>query len=295
MIVSVVIPVYNGSATLEACLRALQTQTFPAAEFETIVVDDGSTDDTAAIARRFCGTVIVSQANAGAPAARNAGVRAARGRWIAFTDSDCVPSRGWLAHLVAAAQSAPDALGAAGKTVGYGSRTPAARFVDLMSGLDARRSLLHPVFPFAPTANVLYRRDYLLEIGIFDPRYATYDACDLHTRLRRRFNGAFPYEPRALVLHQHRASWKAYWKQQFSYGVGYAQFMLAHREELRWTALHQVRAVVDIAAKTLAAGIPATGDAGVARHGAFVRAAAQHAGFVRTYYSARERRRWTVS
>jgi GT2 family glycosyltransferase len=184
------------------------------------------------------------------------------------------------------------ALGAAGKTVGLSSKTPAARFVDLMGGLDAQRYLQHPVYPFAPTANVLYRREHLLAIDGFDPRYATYDACDLHTRLTRRFGGTFSYEPRALVLHKHRPSWSAYWRQQFYYGVGYAQFMLARRRELRWSAAHQLRAACDVFAKAAMAMLPARGDDAILRRGRVIRAAAQQAGFLRTYYNPVERRKW---
>lgn len=291
MKVSVVIPVYNGAATLGDCLRAVAQQSLPRMDYEIVVVDDGSTDNSSRVAHAFNARVI-RQSNAGAPAARNAGVRAARGQWVAFTDSDCVVSRGWLAALLAAAESRPGTLGAAGKTLGFASQTAAARFVDLMGGLDAQRYLQHPVYPFAPTANALYRRAQLLAVGGFDARYATYDACDLHTRLTRRFGGAFPYEPRALVLHKHRPSWKAYWRQQFFYGVGYAQFMLSHRAELHWSAAHQARAAYDVIAKAVRALVPAQGDDGIVRRGSLIRAAAQQAGFLRAYYSPAERRRW---
>ncbi len=291
MIASVVIPVYNGAATLEACLRSLAHQSLPRDQYEIIVVDDGSTDDSARIAES-AGARVVSQPNAGAPAARNVGIAAARGTWIAFTDSDCICARTWLGSLLAAVERTPRAIGAAGKTVGYHSQTPAARFVDLMGGLDPIRSLQHPRFPFAPTSNAMYRRDCLEQIGGFDTRYATYDACDLHTRVLRAFDAPFVYEPRALVMHRHRTTWRAYWRQQFSYGVGYAQFVLAHRRELQWSAQRESRAAFDVAKKALAALLPGTDDQALLRRGWFVRTAAQHAGFVRTYYNPRERRRW---
>ncbi len=292
MDVSVVIPVYNGAATLEATLRALSEQTLQRDRYEIVVVDDGSRDSSGEIAHAYADRTI-AQCNAGAPSARNAGIRAASGAWIAFTDADCVPSRGWLAALLSAAQKKANSIGAAGKTLGLESKTPAAQFVDLMGGLDAQRYLAHPRFPFAPTGNALYRRQYLLEVGGFDERYATFDACDLHTRLLRQYPGQpFTYEPRALVLHRHRAGWRAYWQQQFFYGVGYAQFMLAHRDDVRWTRQHQLRATSDVAAKALAALLPSRGTQRIVRHGQFVRAAAQQAGFISTFYSATERRRW---
>ncbi|HET7813445.1 MAG TPA: glycosyltransferase [Candidatus Baltobacteraceae bacterium] len=289
--VSIVVPVYNGADTLKTCLQSLQTQTLPRERYEIIVVDDGSSDASAQIALD-AGVQLIRQPNGGAPAARNTGIAAARGTWVAFTDSDCVASRGWLAALLQAAQSVPGALGAAGKTIGLKSQTPAARFVDLMGGLDAIRSLQHPRFPFAPTANVLYSREALEKAGGFDRRYATYDACDLHTRLRRAHPGAFPYEARALIMHKHRTDWRAYRKQQFYYGVGYAQFVLAHRRELPWTIARELRSLWEVACKAWRALLPAGGDERILRQGQFVRVAAQHAGFVRTFYNPRERRRW---
>ncbi|MFN2449584.1 MAG: glycosyltransferase family 2 protein [Candidatus Baltobacteraceae bacterium] len=291
MNVSVVIPVYNGADTLAECLRSLAYQTLARDQYEIIVVDDGSTDNSAEIAKA-CGVQVIRQRNAGAPAARNTGIAHAAGAWIAFTDSDCVCSRGWLASLVRAAEREPGALGAAGKTTGFQSATPAARFVDLMGGLDPIRSLRHPRFPFAPTSNALYRKAYVQEAGGFDARFATYDACDLHTRMRRLHDGPFVYEPRALVMHRHRRTWRAYWRQQFFYGVGYAQFVLAHRSAMRWNVLHQTRAAGDVLVKAVYAAVPAHGDTAVLRKGGLVRAAAQQAGFIATFYSARERRRW---
>ena len=92
--VSVVVATYNGSRTLLNCLDSLARLNYP--DYEVIVVDDGSTDDTAAVAeewgRQGRGDVeftLLRQAHAGASAARNRGVAACRGEWIGFLDSDC--------------------------------------------------------------------------------------------------------------------------------------------------------------------------------------------------------------
>lgn len=289
--VSVVVPVYNGGEFFVSCLRSLFSQTLPREEYEVIVVDDGSTDASAAFAVSF-GAKVISQTNAGAPAARNAGIFAASGEWVAFTDADCVPSRRWLQALLQRVESDPRSIGAAGRTAGFQSGTPAARFVDLMCGLDAAAYLRHPTFPFAPSDNLLYRRAFLIGVGGFDARYATYDACDLHTRMLARYPGTFEYEPAALVLHRHRSSWRAYWRQQYFYGVGYAQFLIAHRDRAQWRLRHQAAALGAVLRNAVLALLPSRGDTKVLRHGRFVRAAAQHAGFLRTYYSPLERRRW---
>jgi glycosyltransferase involved in cell wall biosynthesis len=91
-LVSVIIPVWNGAVFLPEALRSLQAQTY--AHFEAVIVDDGSTDNTAAVARRFCETdsrfIFVQQAHAGVSAARNAAIARSRGEYVAFLDADDV-------------------------------------------------------------------------------------------------------------------------------------------------------------------------------------------------------------
>lgn len=294
--VSVVVPVFNGEATLGDCLRSLRAQSLPATSFEVIVADDGSTDATPQVAERF-GIRVLHGNHAGAPAARNAGWQAARGEWIAFTDADCLPSRNWLSSLLEAASRGSNgrpALGAAGRTVGLPSGAPAARYVDITGGLDAERHLAHPRYPFAPTANVMYRRAALAASGGFDVRYAAYDACDLHDRLRKLDGGEFVFEPNAIVLHHHRADWRAYWRQQLNYGRGVAQFMLHRRTDIRWTAVDELRAFASLIVLGVGAALPAQGDAALGRRGTFIKKAAQRLGFARTYWSRAERRRWAA-
>lgn len=86
--ISIIIPTLNGAATLGLCLEAIARSEFR--DFETIVIDDGSTDGSAEIARRYPCTLIELGANKGSGAARNAGARAAQGAALLFVDSDCL-------------------------------------------------------------------------------------------------------------------------------------------------------------------------------------------------------------
>ena len=100
--VSVIIPARDAAATLGATLRALAAQDFDG-DYEVIVVDDGSRDETASVAGAAPGRVtVIRQAPAGPGPARNRGVAEASGRLLAFTDADCVPTAGWLRAGVAA-------------------------------------------------------------------------------------------------------------------------------------------------------------------------------------------------
>jgi glycosyltransferase involved in cell wall biosynthesis len=293
-LVSVVVPARDAQRTLPACLRALATQSLPADQYEVIVVVDRESRDGSAAVAGASGVRVLESELSGAPGARNTGIAAATGEWIAFTDADCVPSRTWLAHLLAAVTATGDTatLGAAGLTLGYRSDTPAARYVDLTGGLQAERHLAHERYPWAPTGNVMYRRSALRKVGGFDPRFNTYEGCDLHTRLARKVGGPFAYVPTAIVMHQHRAGWRAYWRQQVGYGVGYAQFFRRYRRELSWHATDEARAWLSVAG-SLAHALRTHGkDDGLLARGGAVKGLAQRIGFMRAYWNPLETRRW---
>ncbi len=99
LFVSVVIPVYNAARYLDRCLDGLLSQNYDPADYEIIMVDNNSTDDSAEIIRRRTGVKMVSENKQGAYAARNRGITLARGDVLAFTDPDCVPVPGWLAAI----------------------------------------------------------------------------------------------------------------------------------------------------------------------------------------------------
>src|SRR6516165_2497938 len=107
--VSVVAPARNSEKYFPDLFRALEGQTLDPERFEVIIVDDGSTDRTAELgaewASRDTGRRRLLRAQGGGPGhARNVGVRAARGEWIAFTDSDTTPDPDWLEAGLAAVQ-----------------------------------------------------------------------------------------------------------------------------------------------------------------------------------------------
>jgi glycosyltransferase involved in cell wall biosynthesis len=294
---SVVIPALNAAATLGECLRAIHAQSLSRSLWEVIVVvDDRSSDETEGVARAGGARVIVNSGRTAA-AARNAGIRSARGDWVAFTDADCVPTRRWLEELLTAVggrDSLPNhaVLGATGPTIGLDSDTPAARYVDLTAGLDAERHLTHPIFPWAPTGNVIYRRDALLSVDGFDDRFNSYEGCDLHTRLRRTVGGEFHFVKRGVVMHRHRPTWHAYWRQQVNYGRGFAQFFMQYTEEIPWSAGQEARAWASVARLGLASPFHWRGDGGLVRRGRFIKALAQRWGFATTFWRPRAASRW---
>jgi glycosyltransferase involved in cell wall biosynthesis len=291
---SVVICVYNGADTLADGLRAVEAQSFPRERYEVIVVDDGSTDDSARIASRF-EVRLLRRPHRGLAAAKNTGWQAARGDWVAFTDDDCGPTRHWLRLLrqaVEQGERGERVLGAAGRIVGYPSPMAVPRYVELRGGFNTDRHLQHPTYPYAPSGNAMYRREALAAVNGVDERYSSYESCDLHTRLLRSFGGVFHYEPRAVVFHRHYTTWRDYFRQQRGYGRGLAQFMWHYRGELPWSPWRELGAWGRVIALAAAALVPGSGESALLRRGDFLRHLALRVGFLETYFSRRERRRW---
>lgn len=203
--ISVIIPAYNAEAFLRATIESVLSQTSPA--HEIIVVDDGSTDATTAVALSFQGRVtLVCQQNQGPSAARNAGIRVATGDWIAFLDADDIMLPNKLSLQSAAIQANPT-LAVVYSTFAYlhadGTTTPMAPFqhVDLWPALRYRQ----PILP----STALVRADALREIGGFTlhpDRYFPED-WDLWFRLMQRYGVCSFYGvPASLTLYRQSAA-----------------------------------------------------------------------------------------
>lgn len=106
---SIVVPAYNSADTLPATLESLLAQTFP--DFEIVIVNDGSTDETEAVALAYAAdprVSVVTQANRGLAGARNTGIAAAKGAYVGFCDADDLWEAGKLAAHVAHLDGNPD-------------------------------------------------------------------------------------------------------------------------------------------------------------------------------------------
>lgn len=215
--VSVIIPVYNGAATLPTSLRALQEQT--RLPDEVIVVNDGSTDGSADVARGF-GTRVISQHNTGPAAARNRGAAAAGGDILLFTDADCAPAPDWVERMVAAFAD-PNVAGAKG-TYRTRQRGLVARFVQ--AEYEDRYDRMRPLeaIDFIDTYSAGYRRDVFISSGGFDTSFPTASVEDQEFSFRLAEAGhRLVFVPDAQVFHTHdrtlgeyarRKFWIGYWK-----------------------------------------------------------------------------------
>ncbi|MGC8878579.1 MAG: glycosyltransferase [Anaerolineae bacterium] len=214
--VSVVIPVYNGAETLPACLTALQQQTIDPQHYEVIVVDDGSTDGSAEVALRF-GVRVVRQPHRGAAAARNAGMAAARGQIVLFTDVDCSPAPDWIEQM-----SKPlvdpmvDGVKGAYRTQ---QRNLIARFTQLEYEDRYDRMAARETIDFVDTYAAAYRRDVLLTAGGFDERFPGAAVEDVELSYRLSAQGhRLVFNPHAIVYHSHPATLWRYLRRKAIYG-----------------------------------------------------------------------------
>lgn len=185
--VSVVIPCYNHARFLPAAIDSALRQTRPADE--VIVIDDGSTDDTPGAAARFGNRIVyVRQDNAGLAAARNTGIRRARGELIALLDSDDLWLPAFVESMTALAVSRPEAalyysawslVDADGRDLAsWGAPRPAP-------SAEVYQTLLRADF-LVPSA-VVMRRSAVLDVGLFDDSLRAQEDWDLWLRLSRRW------------------------------------------------------------------------------------------------------------
>ena len=222
--VSIVVCTYNGGATLRQCLESLLEVKYPS--FEIIVVDDGSTDDTVDILLDFPSVIVIRQPNRGLSAARNAGLYAATGEIIAYTDSDCFADADWLTLLVEQLERS----GAA--AVGGPNLTPddgwLASCVGASPGQPTHVLENDQVAEHIPGCNMAFRREVLMALSGFDPQYRTAgDDVDICWRLQQAGDW-ITFAPGAFVWHHRRQTPRTYFRQQAGYGEAEALLRFHH-------------------------------------------------------------------
>ncbi|MBP7777612.1 MAG: glycosyltransferase [Acidobacteria bacterium] len=225
--VSVVVCAYNAAETLDDCLRSLQALTYP--RLDILVVDDGSTDATPDIARRYPDVTVVSVANGGLAAARNIGLARATGEIVAYTDADVRVDPDWLTYLVQPMLRGAMA-GSGGPNVVPADDGWIAQVVARAPGGPTHVLLDDRVAEHVPGCNMAFRKEALDAIGGFNPVYLRAgDDVDICWRLQAR-GETIGFAPSALVWHHHRATVKGYWRQQAGYGEG-ETWLEAHHPE----------------------------------------------------------------
>jgi O-antigen biosynthesis protein len=225
--VSVVVATYNGSRTLANCLESLKRLNHP--DYEVILVDDGSKDRTPEVAKQFSFVRYLRQTNQGLSVARNAGIRAATGEIVAFTDDDCRADEDWLYYLVS------DLLRSGFAGIGGHNFLPpedshVAAAVVVSPGGPAHVMLTDREAEHIPGCNMAFHKWALEQIGMFDPIFRKAgDDVDVCWRLQDS-HLKIGFSAAGFVWHYRRSTVKDYLKQQAGYGEAEALLMMKHPE-----------------------------------------------------------------
>jgi GT2 family glycosyltransferase len=220
--VSVVVPTHGRPESLANCLAALAEQTLPRHAFEVIVCDDGSPEPVAPVVARFSDRLavrVIRQPRKGPAAARNAAARHARGRYLAFTDDDCVPTPHWLELMLERMQRHPGHM-IGGLIVNLLSRDPYATATQLIQSCVYDYYTRYDVgHRFFSTANLAMPASRFWMLDGFSERFSRaagedYDLC------ARWQEAGFPseYAPEVEVGHAHGHTFGSFWRQHFGYG-----------------------------------------------------------------------------
>ena len=225
--ISVIVPAKDASLTIRECIQGLLNQQGFAFErdYEVIVVDDGSQDETAKIAQEFHIRVI-SQENAGPASARNTGVDHAQGELVFFTDADCVPKQNWLQQMTKSFEDS-DVIGVKGaylcKETGLVPRFVQQEFEQKYQYLQKLSRI-----DFIDTYSAGYRKQIFLDNGGFDTRFSNPSVEDQELSFRLERKGyKLVFQPEARVYHHHDLNLREYFLRKWR--IGYWKAIM-----LRW-------------------------------------------------------------
>jgi glycosyltransferase involved in cell wall biosynthesis len=220
--ISVIVPTRDRPTALARCLGALSTQTVAGA-LEVIVVDDGSraAEEVSEVVALHPRARLIQAAGVGPAAARNGGVRHARGEVLCFTDDDCAPHREWAARLAEALERGADAV--AGTTLNGGGALGAAS--EIVAHAPAAVHIENEGrLRFAPSNNLACARTVFESIP-FDESYPHAAGEDREWCARLSAAGyILRLRPNARVVHHQNLTLGRFLRQQFRYGRGAYRF-----------------------------------------------------------------------
>lgn len=216
---SIVVPVHNEAPRVARCLEALLGQTAltgrnPHCTTEVIVVDDGSTDDTATIVARYP-VRLIRQPHRGSAVARNCGAAAAAGEFLLFTDADCRPRSDWAERMIE-----PFAEARVAGTKGLfrsDQRQLIARLVQAEYEEKEDRMLRQRRIAFADTASAAFRATVFRELGGFRTDLGAVEDTEFSFRLTAMGHWLM-LAPQAVVYHEHPTTLLEYARRKFRYG-----------------------------------------------------------------------------
>ena len=245
--VTVVIPVKDRAEELRRCLTSLSCLNYPQEKLQVIVVDDGSSDDSAQVAQQFGALAVPSGGiGRGPAAARNVGASLAHGEILAFIDSDCTASQEWLNELIPAFND-PAMAAVGGQVDGMCTESAIDRYESIMSSLslgsrERSGSGGNDTF-YLPSCNLLVRRTVFQQAGGFNDSMHVGEDVDLTWRLRDK-GWTISYLPAGNVLHKHRSSIRTFMSRRFDYGTSEGMLQILHPDRRKRMVVPPLLAIV---------------------------------------------------
>jgi cellulose synthase/poly-beta-1,6-N-acetylglucosamine synthase-like glycosyltransferase len=238
--VSIIVPFRDAERTLADCLQGFLT--LDHGSFELILVNNLSMDRSRQIAADFAATygrkfriIVVDEKKPGAAASRNRGVVESRGRFLAFTDADCVVSPSWLSQMMIGFDR-PVIGAVAGNIKGYRPSGVIEAFHSVFTLQTPPAARVFNRFDILtggfPAANLTVRREVFSEVEGFDEDFQIsgedYDLC------ARIYSAGhqIKFVPQASVYHIHRRKLRTTWRQGFGFGLSHARLWKRYRDDL---------------------------------------------------------------
>ena len=245
--VSVIVPIYNGEQDLPGLLDCLIAQTYPAEQVEYLVVDNASSDRTpqilAAATEKFAAKGLTYKPLSeteiqSAYAARNTGIRAATGEFLAFTDADCYPQPNWLVGLMQPFSDEQVGL-VAGKITAFPGTTWLEHYAERKEMISQAATLANRFCAYGQTANLGIRLTALKQVGLFRPYLTTGGDADICWRVQREGTHKgkpwkIYYAEDAPIAHRHRQTLAELKKQWYRYGKSNRYLNQLHGVKLAW-------------------------------------------------------------
>lgn len=223
---SVIVPIYNGETDIPGLVECLFAQSYPGDRVEYLLVDNNSQDQTAVLLeeaqqqardRKLTLRHLSEQQIQSSYAARNCGIRTAKGNILAFTDADCRPQPDWLEKLTQPFSN-PAVKIVVGEVNALPGQTLLEKYACRYNLLSQKFLIEHPFCPYGQTANLAIRREAFKQVGLFRPHLTTGGDADICWRILRETPGKLEFAPEAIIRHRHRSNWRAFRSQWRRYG-----------------------------------------------------------------------------
>lgn len=216
--ITVIVPFYNAGQYIERCIQSLLTQHYPRDDYEIIMVNNNSTDDSLTIIKKYSAIRCLNEKTQGAYSARNLGILEAKGDIIAFTDPDCVPDAHWLHHIAKVMRTT-------NATIVLGSRQPGKKsfFLSLLGNFENVKK--EHVFQsdikekyFGHTNNMAVRRTLFKQVGLFLEKLRGADTIFVQSAIERHSPDTVRFCDEMSVRHLEIRSLANYYSKILLYG-----------------------------------------------------------------------------